>query len=35
MDWTNSAHVMQAVYWTLLFCIFINGYNIGSRAVIS
>lgn len=31
MDWTNSAHVMQAIYWTVLFGLFVNGYSIGSR----
>jgi len=31
MDWTNTAQVMQAIYWTVLFGLFVNGYSIGAR----
>lgn len=34
MDWTNSAQVLQAIYWTVLFCLFVNGYSIGSRTTV-
>lgn len=32
MDWTNSAHVLQAIYWTLMFVVFVYGYSIGNRS---
>lgn len=31
MDWTNTAHVMQAVYWTLMFFLFAHGVKAGDR----
>lgn len=34
MDWTNTSHVMQAIYWSLMFALFINGYSIGSRSTV-
>lgn len=33
MDWTNTAHVAQAIYWTLLFVVFCVGYRLGDRMV--
>lgn len=34
MDWTNTAHIAQALYWTLLFGLFVSGYAIGSRGIV-
>lgn len=34
MDWTNTSQVMQAIYWTVLFALFVNGYSIGSRTTL-
>lgn len=34
MDWSLPANVLQAIYWTVLFCLFVNGYSIGSRSAI-
>lgn len=34
MDWSNSAHVLQAIYWSFMFALFINGYSIGSRSTV-
>lgn len=34
MDWTNNSHVLQFIYWTVMWAIFINGYSIGSRSTV-
>lgn len=34
MDWTNTSHVVQAIYWTVLFALFVNGYSVGNRTAI-
>ena len=34
MDWAIDSHVLQAIYWTVLFALSINGYSIGSRSTI-
>ena len=33
MDWTNTANVLQAIYWTSLFFMFAHGYVAGNRMV--
>jgi hypothetical protein len=33
MDWTNASHVLQAIYWTVMFLIFIKGYTVGKTLV--
>lgn len=34
MDWSITSNVLQALYWTFLFALFVNGYSIGSRTLI-
>lgn len=34
MDWTNTSHVTQAIFWALMFALFVNGYSIGSRSTV-
>lgn len=33
IDWTNSAHVMQAIYWSFMFFLFAHGFRTGDRLV--
>lgn len=33
MDWTNVAHVAQAIYWTGFVFLFALGYSHGNRMV--
>lgn len=34
MDWTNTSHVLQAIYWTVMFVVAINGYSVGARSTV-
>lgn len=34
MDWNNTSHVLQAIYWTMLLFVGLHGYAFGSRTVI-
>lgn len=34
MDWTNTAHVLQAIYWTGLVVLFAHGFSVGSRSTV-
>jgi hypothetical protein len=31
MDWANTSHVMQAIFWALGVLIFSHGYQMGDR----
>ena len=31
MDWTNTAHVMQAIFWCIPLVAFSLGFNAGNR----
>ncbi len=33
MDWTNVAHVAQAIYWTCFVFLFALGYSHGNKLV--
>lgn len=32
MDWTNVAHVAQAIYWSLMVGLWAMGYHHGNKA---
>lgn len=34
IDWSKDAHVLQAIYWTLIFVLAIYGYSVGSRTAV-
>lgn len=34
MDWTNTSHVLQAVWWSLQLVIFMHGYSVGARTTV-
>lgn len=34
IDWTLPAHVLQVIYWTVLFAVAMHGYSFGSRSAI-
>jgi len=33
MDWTNTAHVAQAIFWSVQVALFAVGYRIGDRTI--
>jgi len=31
MDWGNTSHVLQAIFWAIAFLAFAHGYTAGDR----